>query len=329
MYNTQQKEEFLRFFKSRRNVNKTEVDLAIKTCNWIQKYEQDWGCDFCNQADKDKLQEVVNWLTTHSIPRSGYEMLIILREYVRWCNNSKIPGAKTVLLDLTADKIEEIKLSSVSSPSQLQNFLSAVYRPEVEHTVDNIYRVFYWLAYSGLEEKDSYNITSDNIDFQNNLIHYNGLDFPIYRESIPTFQSCASDKTFSYHNDIYTGDIQRDRLPGKELMRGVRSNATYDNKFMRIKVSQKQREAAKNKQIVLSLSYFKVWRSGIFYKEWIQEKDGRAKDQSFKEVAKVILKSGNRSYKEGESASKDEKYKRIIRELERTYKLWKIANSYA
>ena len=317
------KKEFLGYYYNhpyqRQPKERRQIGRALK---WLEPYENKWGMDFCLQTDIEELQAIVNQTSVGA----KITILLVLRDYIKWSVNKKSEGASQVFLTLTTPAIESYKYSTISSPAQLQNHLSAIYRPESERTIDNTYRVFFWLAFSGLEEHDAYKVTTDDINLEKMRIEYNGLQLPIYKESYVAFKSCKEDRSFMYSNDNYvTTEIDRPRATGNNLLRGFRVAPSLENRTMRVLTNRRQQVAYEKGQIRRTVAYSRVWRSGIFYKEWVCERQGRP--LSFTDTAAFIVENGTRAYKAGEVATMQVKYERILRDLTREYKLWKVAHN--
>lgn len=324
MYNKTLKNQYIQHCYNDLLKTSDEINIIVRAFKRIEQYELLWQKDLCEQEDDIELQKVVD-----DIKRFGHNkfgMIIELRDYVKWSNGIKASNNNSFLY-ITSKTFEKQKLSSVSGPDQLQKYLSAIYRPEIEHTIDNIYRAFYWLAFAGLEEKNAYLINADDIDIINMGIMFNGSKYPIYKEGVPAIESCKNDNCFVYYNDAYNnGPIERSRMPGTSILRGVKSTASMENRIMRTVISRKEREATQNGQIALSLSYMKVWKSGMFYREYQDEKSGNRR-MGFERQAEIIIEDGSRSYKNGESATVKEKTSRIARDLLNEYIQWKIAHN--
>lgn len=327
MYNSSQKESFIRYFGSKQNASKDEVNILYKAFDWLNSFETEWECDLSSQHNDEELKFMVDKLIKLRVRSEDF--LIVFRNYIRWCKQTKIKETSLALLDVVPNDILEIQYSTVSSPSQLQKYLSALFRPEIDHTVDNVYRTFLWLGFAGMEERDTYKLEEKHVNLDDEVIEYNGLEFPIYKEGIPAVKYCKEDKSFMYYNDNYVGGpIERYRYPSKQLLRGIRSEYTLENRMMRVQISKIQKSAFDNKQTAMRVSYFNVWRSGVFYREYILEKENHTHFKKFEDVAEVMLRMGTRSYKGGESATEKQKFERIVRDLNRFYKRWKIAHGY-
>lgn len=322
--NIEYKKEFQKYYNEYPTVKKkrgrSEITRALR---WIEPWEKEWGVDLCYQNDEQKLQKMADL----SSKNARIYVLYILHEYIKWCQMTKVPHASSKLLDITTPEIERIKSKTVSSPAQLQNYLNILYRAESERTIDNTYRALFWIAFSGIKEKEAYQLTSDDVNLDEMFIEYGGMKFAIYKEGVAALSSCKFDKTIIYAHETYgSGSTELARAPGNNLLRGIRVAPNLDNRTMRIKISAKHSEAIKSGKIKQKLPYQWAWKSGLFYRELENELHGCG--MSFDDVADQLLEYGPRAYQDGkEIASIEQKRSRMISELTREYRLWRMAHN--
>lgn len=314
MYNEDLKQKFI--------ANYTQKDSTKAVCitlfNSLEKYERRLDADICT-VNQETLEPIINEIVSF---RSKYKItrLAILKSYANYCISMKIPNACDGLLNVDTYGIDQVKTHMVSDPFMLQMYLNSLYEPESEETTNNIYRCFYWLAYAGIKENDILNIESADIDFENMLIRYDGLNYPIYSESVPAFKNCVYLKQFKYINPRHANDKYLDRVPGNQLLRGVKG--MQDIKTMRVSLSRVSKKKMDEGKTNLKLSCNRVWLSGLFYRKYERELAGIP--VSFMEDAVQFV--GNKTYKlDSCRKSISNKTCEIAHSYEEDYQRWKLA----
>lgn len=181
--------------------------------------------------------------------------------------------------------------------------------------------------YGGVNEDNVFDIEADDVKLDDMIILHSGFKYDLYKEGIPAIRSCKEDDSFVIYNDNYNiGYTEIVRTQGNLLLRRVKSKTQVNSRSTMTAISHKQREAFNAKQISFTLRYYQVWRSGVYYREWMREKQGKPR-QDFADVAERMAQTGSRSYNENQTASLEDKKKRFIRELVKGYKQWKIAHN--
>lgn len=309
MYNADWKIEFIRSYTESINVaNRTKM-VFEKTA----QYENELGLDICQFSveDLERLLKMVSGVKD----RSADTIVLLLRKYAKWCLDNRKPGASNAIESVYTDGFEAIRRRMVSGPLHLQRYLDGVFKPESDQTIDNVYRCFYWLAFSGVPEVDSVSILAHDIDFENMCIHYKGQDLPIYREAIPALKNAAFLDEFIHIRDRYTTAIKRTN--SGTLLRGVKSDTTIST--LRNKVSVYSRNAYESGKVGVRVSYKTALTSGVFYREYERERAGFTPDFSW--ITKASM--DGKSY----ALAKEKQLEIIKRRYSIDYNRWKIAFS--
>ena len=140
-------------------------------------------------------------------------------------------------------------------------------------------------------------------------------------------KSCAEDSSFVVYNDNYeNGYADMSRMPGNIILRGVKNIPTFQNRILTTKISSSKKRASKNMQINVSLTYKSAWKSGIFYRAYINERNPRV-GATIESMADKLIMYGSRAHKDSDTASEKVKRVRIIGDLTREYRKWKIAHN--
>lgn len=282
MYNAEVKSQFI---AAHTNGEKW-TNLTTILFDRIEPYENEWGCDICNQSASE-IERVLGEVTGIRAYGQRSKKVLILK-YLEWCIRMGYRDPKLPMPDLDNIGYDRLRRSTVSGPTQLQAYLDGCCVPESMNTTDNIVRCALWLAFSGLTFDKALQMTASNIDFDEMLIHYDDRDYPIYRESIKAFKACVTLKVF----EIKNGRHKVPRIDGDQLLRS-QSMATAG--FLQNRISQ-VRVAAKDNPAHREMTYKTAWLSGIFYRAYEKERAGGKPD--FMEAAfemtdgKVYVKRG-------------------------------------
>ena len=316
MYNEQVKTRFIRQYTD----SVTTATLCQRVFEATAKYEEEWQADLCTKT-KEEVQPLVDEIAGLRA-KSKTVRVIILKEYAKWCLAVEIPGACDGILNVDTIGTEQLRFNMVSNPLMLQQYLDILYEPESKQTSNDIYRCFFWLAFAGVNEEDALGIKCSDVDFENMVIKYKGLNVPIYREAIPTFRNCATLKSFVYSHPSYKEGtiVYMDRPKGDTLIRGIRKVPTI-NAF-RTRISLTTKDAYESGKTKLRLSYHKVWLSGLFYRMYERESAGIPVD--FYEAAERF--TAGKTYNFSKTRNTFEAKKRqVAREFMQDYRRWKVS----
>ena len=325
MYNQELKEQFVSAYSK----NESKRRSLYNIFEALGKYEEKLSKDFCQMNDEEinyVLQELMGYRARSKTTRGSS-----LRAYARWCFDNQIPGAMRSMESIDFDRIglDKMRRQSVASPQHLQRYLDSVFEKESEGTVDVVYRCFFWLAYMGImKEENALSIDISDVDFEDMAIHFNGKDYPFYREAIMSIKKCATLESFRYLHPNYEPVI-RERAPGTKLLRGFKDVPSIH--AFRNTICRKERErkfctdAMKNdKSLDLSLSFDRVWLSGRFFVMLENERSGMSVDFTY--LAEEFMEG--RKYDLSHSRNLiGAKKRQVARDYLRDYEQWKQAYS--
>ena len=314
MYNKELKTKFVREYTKNINVS----NLCMSIFNDFEKYEQEWNADLCTRTVTELQPAVDNAFGLRGT--SKRRALIVLKEYVKWCTKTNVPGACNGMLEINSVGFDKLKTQTVSSPLHLQNYLNSVFESEDEKTVDNIYRCYCWLVYGGIPDRDALKITSDDVDLTNMIVHYGEIEVPIYREALKSFKNCIELSQFVYKHPLYNNIIYRDRAPGDILIRGIKANISLQS--MRVELSRKIKKAIDQGKTTIKLSHFRIWISGVFYRMYERERAGVPAD--FSKIAEQFMEGKEYKLDSGRN-TKDAVRRKKAKEYLEDYERWKTA----
>lgn len=314
MYNEEQKIKFAKEYTDKISVRET----IERVFDVIEPFEIKWGSDICTRS-AEEIQPAFDAAAglrnqCGNMPRQ------ILHAYASWCMQHDVPGARDDMLRVNSVSANKLKRQMIGTPARLQWYLNQICEPESDQTTGNTVRAYLWLAFSGMREDDVFQVKCSDVDFRRAVVHFNGVDYPIYREAFPAFLNCVELTRFIYKHPNYSADVvsYRDRVDGDLLLRGFR--AMPNKNTMNVEVSRRRRRVADNHDINMNLSYHRVWLSGIFYRMWEREQAGMPID--FEEQARQY--SNGKVYKVNSGGNTQAaKHRAIAKELEIDYQRWK------
>ena len=311
MYNQDLKQQFIRDYTSNINTAKS-VEVLF---NHVGKYENEIGKDIC-QMEKHEIDSFIDHVIGIK-ETTQYSEISILRNYARWyIKQMGIEDCLSVaLIQYKPNGVEKIRSRMVASPLHLQNYLNKVFDKESDLTIDNLYRCFCWIAFSGIPEEYACGIKKSDIDLSTLTISTNGLYAPIYRESMQAFKNAVELNYFKYKHPLYAEVIDRERIQSDFLFSGIKSINGLSE--LRTILNKKSASARKIGLISEQLSYNRIRLSGLFYEINNQEIAGIPVD--FKQFAE--------SEAQGKEFKTDRKYKinRLAKMYEVDYNKWKVA----
>lgn len=318
VFNEDRKKKFINYIESQ-----SKQSVAKKVFNQTIPYEEKYMKDLC-EFSVDELSEVLSNMTFVTVSNQTTKRAL-LSAYFKWCADMDYSGNEELIngvRKINLDNYDIIRKRTVKSPADLQARLNSIFLPESENTMDNVYRLYFWLAYSGVHPNFMREFTQSNINFRTMVMSYADLKFPVYRESIECLNKCIDLTSFRYiinpkENVVST----QKRSSGKELLRGLACNDNDKDvsiaKAVASSVSSKISRGHKD----VYLSYSAILDSGFYYRIYCDELNGEK--LVFSNYAKEILYS-----KHGckYSIDKNTVSTRASR-MKKSYLAWKIAHN--
>ena len=317
LYNEQQKLNFINEATSMDNSARTMMSVFYASA----PFEEKWGADICTRTEEE-LAPVLDVICGIS-SNSRYARLSVLRQYAKWAVMCGIPGAKNEVGNIDRVGVTRVSETSIRSPEHLQYCLDLFFSPESEETTEDTFRCFFWLAYGGMPEDVIHTVTAEDVDFENMLVRKGDFVAVLYRQALPAVRNCVRLKQMRYKNNAYVnvGSIYRDRIDDPSILRGVRGKSGVLN--MRTQISRKLRVVQEeNGNIPESecLTYWRVWRSGVFYR--IFEKEMAGMEPDFLAVARASDR-GRRTMAGGTKTESKTMIRKIASDFENDYARWK------
>jgi len=315
MYNIQ--------LKSRYIEQKTNNKMTARNLNRLfesfGKYEDAAGRDLYEMSKQELSAVVDSAYTLRS--RSTMGVLSTLKDYLRWCE--KNIGVKTCAESImySNEMSDEMRRLTVSTPEELKKYLDFYFKPSDEQTVDCIYRCYYWLAFSGVKEEKTVLVRRTDVDLKNMAVCFDNKSYRIYKEAFADFSAASTLDSFVYAHPNYSKRIVVQRFDRTFLLSGVKAIPTI--RAFRVEFSKRKRMAFKEMGELQSLSYYRVWLSGLFYRTYISEAMGKA--PCFEDAAAEYI--DGKVYKLGSGRNTiDSKKRQIVEDFKRDYERWKIVH---
>lgn len=299
----------------------SKVKLAISIFNALEPFEEQWGADVCTQP-LDVVTTTINGILGLRAS-SGLARITVVKEYVQWCADHGIPNVCTDLLKLHRSGVEGVYEYTLKNPDDLQDFLDRICDAEKFQTYDCAIRVWAWLAFMGFSEEESVEITTSDVDLKSMLVKHRMADSKfsrsgdIYPQSLNAFRQCLKQ---TFYHPVKDGVVERDRAPGNELVRGTRAKGAPRATTLRVALLKRNNAAIDSNSTTKRLSYMRIWLSGVFYRQYINEKITGS--VSFISVASEQAAKAPRSKVD----AKAYEYKRnqLAKNFEIDYQRWKI-----
>lgn len=316
MYNEELKIRFIQEYTQ----SLSRAETCQQAFNAMEPYEEKWGADFCTRSTAE-LEPVIEQLVGFRV-RSRWQRIIIFQKYVKWCIANHVAGVCDGMLHIETVGLGKVRTQMVANPLQLQRYLDVICEPESEQTTDNIYRCFYWMAYSGMSEEAILNVKCSDVDFENMVIHSGDEEYVIYREALPAFKNAATLTEFVYKHPNYPPDkrVIRNRAPGNILIRGIRSTTTAP--ALRVELSRRSKKFLEDGSTDKQLSYYRVFLSGLFFR--MQQREIAGIPVDFSGEASKFMEG--KTYKLDTGRNTPEAKKRaVVNDYVQDYERWKAA----
>lgn len=320
MYNASFKNKFIRSFTESKAVR----DYCITLFNTSEQYEREYKKDL-SEFSSDQMRVI--FLKRSGIRKSTRATLTnVINAYLLWAKENGRNVICNVKKDMVGDDVIKFRSKVVFSPKHLNDYMDVVFGAIEEQTVGVVYRCFLWLAFCGLDLRDSQRLTESDIDLDYMRVMVNGKEVPLYSESIPAFKAIKGLKELRVINPhLPESTIFVERECGDRLLRTSRrigiSKAEYDNETRSIsnEITRKTRKAFDSGLVKSRLSYNNVRLSGIMYRMYLRESMGMEPDFSI--IAAIEMADDVFENKGSYFAKRS----RIINNYKRDYEVWKQA----
>lgn len=272
MYNEDLKKGFLHS----RGFSIAAVRKCVALLNDVGDFENQFRKDFSLFSDyelKEVLPEVLGSSMMFQI-----DNLKFLRWYVDWCKSNTNLNVSDAILHYTIDEVSRIRGQMVSSPEDLNNYLNRFLRSPSKESVDDTTRGFLWLGFMGFTLDMATGIKAKDVDIIRGAIRNGTSWIKIYDEAMPVMKNLVELDHFNSYGNSVTKLSERPRIKNPYLLRGVKGEATkLGMTGIKSTTVKKVTAAVNNGEIDRSVTFDRVWFSGVFYRGYQRELDVRNK----------------------------------------------------
>lgn len=275
--NEDRKEQFIN------SLNYIESSRVIikRLFNRIRDFETVYDKDLAEMSLSElsrTLYEVAGLTRGNTTKTMGH-----IRQYVTWCMDNGFLVNKNILTFREYDTIqtERFRKHMVSSPLNLKQRLGEIYFPPEYKTTHCIPRTYLWLLFMGLTPEESVKVQSTDVDLEKQVLVFNNNSYKIFVESLEDFRVCCQETELIAKvrlNLSQFKDKRRKRLDGSLQLLRLQSISTV--KKMETKISSVYKEKY-IKTDACNLTSKKVFNSGVMYKAYLQELEGRLNINEF------------------------------------------------
>lgn len=295
--------------------NKHDINVATATFNSTQKYEEAIGKDVClwGSEEWDKARDVFFGRTKVAVGNRW----TFIKKYVRWCQYNKIPIDKFALKSGSSNMFRPSGVDQIliASPEHLQSFLDRMFEKEDTNTSDNVLRAYCWMLYAGIKSEDTIKIMRRNVQLDIMAIVFNGREYHIYKEGIPSIKRCLELDAFNTKHLLYTWVVSEPRIISEQLLRGQKTEATIRT------LNRRFSDALLNAPELSRVGLKRIYDSGYYYRAYMLEKNGLPFDAEY-----LFENNVNTRMESDELHDKSERSrKRAIERVKENYGYWKKA----
>lgn len=314
MYNSDLKTRFIRNYTESISTASSVKDMF----DLIEPFEIKYGTDLYGMTVEQATEAISS---TQSLRASSMEYRIAaIRSYIKWCDSNGVDGVNPDIALVEPRGFDHIRHIMIKDPTHLASVLNKIFVPISEKTIENIYRFYLWMYYSGMSEDQIFTCTKDDINYKRMEISVDGQSFPIYRESLDVVVFCSDAKEIAERHALMLDSRDMvNRYPGRELFRAARPSKNRNS--ARTVVTSYVLSAYNDGRTDVKITRKMLHLSGIFYRMYCREVDGFPVD--FTEDALNEMKG--KAYKVNKKFTIGVKQKRIMRDFEEDYANWKAA----
>ena len=249
-------------FISELQLSKSEMKRVKSLFEQLEREEERLGKPV-EEMSSEELSKAVSLLDI-TRKSSTISVKASLKRYAAWCEQNGI-GFLPVVSEISFDMSEQIRKRFVSSPADLKRRMDLCFDKEQDKSTHCPYRAFLWLVFMGIDADDAVTIRTQDVDLSVPCVFFHGIPYEIYPEAFPAMYVCvtATSLLVDYHDRGRT--TWKQRAGGDQLLRGVSGNMSKGYIATRINQACLSQD--------FSLQQNNIYRSGVFYRFWLQEKE--------------------------------------------------------
>jgi hypothetical protein len=270
MYNQDVKNRFLSFYHDGGRM-KSSVDKAAAAFRLTEPFERREGKDLC-AMDTEQIERMIS--DGIIAGRSFFTMFSALRHYVRWCVEEGVCGTSPDFLRVFPTGLEKIRNQEVFSDLDLKRRLDEVYGAGKTGQSCEVYRMYAWFAWAGIQPSRITEITSEQLNKTDLSIRIDGRKYILSPLARDTAVFLAESDSFEVENHTYKSLL---RVPGTVLLRNNRGIPSEDN--LKKRFAADFAEARKNGRTTSAISYESIADSSFYHTMYRYECAGADPDE--------------------------------------------------
>lgn len=330
MFNHEQKIKFIKMFCT----SGKDRSFVTNMFEIIASVEEAAGIDvsFFNYSQACSADKALKEVYHHFVSRREAAIHWIIK-YNRWCRSIGLSDAQDSFVELLHDEIEEVRLTSLVSPQDLEMCLDEIFGTKAtDGYPDILIRAYCWFLFCGIKVDDFLDLKVSNVDLENmEIVLDNGRRVPLYREAYSTVRLMVRLKDFNWahahpnQTKEETNYTRRMRMDNDYLFRGISkkgSKPRVSEAYLRTGLIKEQNKAAAEGRLRKRLFPFGITRSGVFCRAYERERLGI--EFSVSDEADLFLRTSEIE----RSISKPSHLQSLAvleREYSALYKRWKLA----
>lgn len=311
MYEMKRKLEFIDGLEPNTATREGFHSLFCKTEPFEDKFSKD-----LSEFSIDEAEELIS--ASFGVKFNSRRTLVQrIRNYIRWCKSRGLAVSNAFdVVDFESCGTTNGAL--IFGPEHLKDELDKVFRPDKDESTDEQFRALFWLAFAGIPSWDgALSLKSDDIDFDEMVVKYKGVEFKLYVEGLRSIRNVA--KLSSFMQERSGKSRMVDRCQSSQLLRGIQGEMKADSGSVRLSRLYKKRENEGRE--FTRLTYENVYTSGVFYLEYKAEMR-TGMESSFSSVVEREMMLNGVSEK---TAQNQGYYYQKISDYKKDYACWKRA----
>ena len=255
----------------------------------VEACEEHFQKDLCEISK----QQLVPFLT-NALGESygtGVQRLAVLNKYYEYCWNHGFSGAQETHLSYSdIQKSHDIARNMVGSPEMLHCILNNIFPSVSDGEYSNILRCCIWLIFSGVKINDTASLRVCDINLDAMAITYRDSVLPIYNDAVEVLRFCMESNFITIRGP--KGNYKKGRIDCDLLLRSF--NPVSWEKLQN-GIAKHVKDSVKCGRCPVNITCHTVWKSGIFYRTYLNDDDRILASAYSKEREPQVPKSADKN----------------------------------
>lgn len=240
-----------------------KADRYISVFKSLRDCEAFYNKDLC-ELSVEQLMPFLNKILVNTYATNTTK-ISILNKYYKYCYKHGYPNAldTQLIFSYYGDNYDGIINSTVSSPTELNIILNEIFADVEDGEFSNILRTSCWLLYSGLELEEAINVRVQDVCLDKGYIMYNGVMYPIYKDSIDAIKFCIDSQEICVKA---AGRKYKKKRIESDLL--LRSFNEINEKKIRDSIGKHGKAANVDGRCNKKLTCNSIYKSGLFFRAY-------------------------------------------------------------